>query len=259
MHRTAMMQGGRRLRLFAVPWFHASKECAVPKNKVVPIDEAMSHIKSGMSIAVGGFIGQGDPLTLIDYLKTMDVGDLTIYENDAGYRERGTVELVKQGKIKKIVASHIGTTPEIGKAMNEGRLIVEATPQGTLAEMMRCGGAGLGGFLTPTGIGTMAEEGKQIVEVNGRKYILVPSIKVDVSLVRAHRGDTWGNLIYRGTSRNFNVPAAMCAERVIAEVENLYTMGELDPNAIHTSGIFVDAVVRANVEYCTLREEKFNA
>ena len=121
----------------------------MPKNKVVPIEEAMSHIKSGMSIAVGGFIGQGDPLTLIDYLKTMDVGDLTIYENDAGYRERGVVELVKQGKIKKIVASHIGTTPEIGKAMNEGRLEVEPTPQGTLAEMMRCGGAGLGGFLTP--------------------------------------------------------------------------------------------------------------
>ena len=101
---------------------------------------------------------QGDPLTLIDYLKTMDVGDITIYENDAGYRERGVVELVKQGKIKKIVASHIGTTPEIGKAMNEGRLEVELTPQGTLAEMMRCGGAGLGGFLTPTGIGTVADK-----------------------------------------------------------------------------------------------------
>ena len=158
----------------------------MPKNKVVPIDEAMSHIKSGMSIAVGGFIGQGDPLTLIDYLKTMDVGDLTIYENDAGYRERGVVELVKQGKIKKVVASHIGTTPEIGKAMNEGRLEVEPTPQGTLAEMMRCGGAGLGGFLTPTGIGTVAEEGKQIVELDGRKYILVPSLKCDVAIIRAH-------------------------------------------------------------------------
>ena len=135
----------------------------MPKNKVVPIEEAMSHVRSGMSIAIGGFIGQGDPLTIIDHLKTMDVGDLTIYENDAGYRDRGTVELVKQGKVKKIVASHIGTTPEIGKAMNEGRLMVEATPQGTLAEMMRCGGAGLGGFLTPTGIGTIAEEGKQVL------------------------------------------------------------------------------------------------
>jgi acetate CoA/acetoacetate CoA-transferase alpha subunit len=230
----------------------------VPKNKVVPIEEAMSHIKSGMSIAVGGFIGQGDPLTLIDYLKTMDVGDLTIYENDAGYRDRGVVELVKQGKIKKVVASHIGTTPEIGKAMNEGRLEVEPTPQGTLAEMMRCGGAGLGGFLTPTGIGTVAEEGKQIIELDGRKFILVPSLKCDVAIIRAHAGDTWGNLIYRGTSRNFNVPAATCADYVIAEVENLYTMGELDPNAIHTSGIFVDAVVRADIDYCVIREEKFN-
>ena len=213
-----------------------TEERKVPKNKVVPIDEAMAHVKSGMSIAVGGFIGQGDPLTLIDYLKTMDVRDLTIYENDAGYRDRGTVELVNQGKVKKIVASHVGTTPEIGKAMNEGRLEVEATPQGTLAEMLRCGGAGLGGFLTPTGIGTIAEEGKQIIELGGRTYILVPSVKCDVAIVRAHRGDTWGNLIYRGTSRNFNVPAAMCADYVIAEVENLYTMGELDPEAIHTSG-----------------------
>src|SRR5512140_3778297 len=98
------------------------KERVVPRNKVVGLDEAMSHIRSGMSIAVGGFIGQGDPLTLIDYLKTMDVCDLTIYENDAGYRERGTVELVRQGKVSKIVAIHVATTPEIGKAMNDGRL-----------------------------------------------------------------------------------------------------------------------------------------
>ncbi len=231
----------------------------MPKNKVVPIEEAMSHIKSGMSIAVGGFIGQGDPLTLLDHLKTMDVKDLTIYANDAGYRERGIVELVRRGQVKKVVASHVGTTPYIAQAMNAGELEVEPTPQGTLAEMMRCGGAGLGGFLTPTGVGTVAEEGKQLIELNGRTFILVPSLRCDIALIRAHRGDTWGNLMYRGTSRNFNVPAAMCADYVIAEIENLYTLGELDPEAVHTPGIFVDAVVRANVQYCTLREEKFNA
>lgn len=227
----------------------------MPKNKVVPIEETMSHVKSGMSIAMGGFIGQGDPLTLLDHLKTADVGDLTIYANDAGFRERGIVELVKLGKVRKVVASHVGTTPEIGKAMNEGRLEVELAPQGTLAEMMRCGGAGLGGFLTPTGVGTVAEEGKQLVTLEGRTYILVPALTCDIALVRSHAGDTWGNLIYRGTSRNFNVPASMCARRTIAEVENLYTLGELDPNAIHTSGIFVDAVVRADLEYCVQREE----
>jgi acetate CoA/acetoacetate CoA-transferase alpha subunit len=227
----------------------------VPKNKVVPIAEALSHVKSGMSIAVGGFIGQGDPLTLIDHLKMMDVTDLTLYGNDAGYHERGIVELALLGKVKKIVTSHVGTTPDIGRLMNEGKLEVEPTPQGTLAEMMRCGGAGLGGFLTPTGVGTVAEEGKQLIELDGRTFILVPALRCDIAIVRAHAGDTWGNLIYRGTSRNFNVPAAMCADYVIAEVENLYTLGELDPNAIHTPGIFVDAVVRANVEYCTLREE----
>lgn len=227
----------------------------MPKNKVVPIEEAMSRVKSGMSIAMGGFIGQGDPLTLLDHLKTADVGDLTIYANDAGFRERGIVELVKLGKVRKVVASHVGTTPEIGKAMNEGRLEVELAPQGTLAEMMRCGGAGLGGFLTPTGVGTVAEEGKQLVTLDGRTYILVPALTCDIALVRSHAGDTWGNLIYRGTARNFNVPASMCARHTIAEVENLYTLGELDPNAIHTSGIFVDAVVRADLEYCVQREE----
>ena len=227
----------------------------MPKNKVVPIAEALSHVKSGMSIAVGGFIGQGDPLTLIDHLKMMDVTDLTLYGNDAGYHERGIVELALLGKVRKIVTSHVGTTPDIGRLMNEGKLEVEPTPQGTLAEMMRCGGAGLGGFLTPTGVGTVAEEGKQLIELDGRTFILVPALRCDIAIVRAHAGDTWGNLIYRGTSRNFNVPAAMCADYVIAEVENLYTLGELDPNAIHTPGIFIDAVVRANVEYCTLREE----
>jgi len=230
----------------------------VPKNKVVPIAEAMSPIRSGMSIAIGGFIGQGDPLTLIDHLKTIDVKDLTIYENDGGFHDRGTVELVNQGKVKKIVASHVGTTPDIGEAMNEGRLEVVPTPQGTLAEMMRCGGAGLGGFLTPTGVGTIAEEGKQVVELHGRRYILVEALRVDVALIRAHSGDTWGNLIYRGTSRNFNVVAATCADYVVAEVEDLYTLGELDTNAIHTPGIFVDAVVRADIGYCKLREEKFD-
>lgn len=229
----------------------------MPKNKVVPVAEAMACIRSGMSIAIGGFIGQGDPLTLIDHLKTLDVGDLTIYANDAGFHRRGIVELVREGKIRKLVASHVGTTPEIGVAMNGGHLQVELTPQGTLAEMLRAGGAGLGGFLTPTGVGTIVEEGKQLIEMDGRRFILAPAVKCDVALVRAHAGDTWGNLVYRGTSRNFNVPAAMCAEHTIAEVENLYTLGELDPNSIHTSGIFIQSVVRANLEYCIQREEKF--
>jgi acetate CoA/acetoacetate CoA-transferase alpha subunit len=230
----------------------------VPQNKVVPIEEALAPIRSGMSVAVGGFIGQGDPLTIIDAMKSLDVTDLTLYANDAGYRDRGILELARLGKVRKIVASHVGTTPWVGQAMRDGILEVEPVPQGTLAEMMRCGGAGLGGFLTPTGIGTVAEEGKQVIEMDGRPYILVPALKCDVAIVRAHQGDTWGNLTYRGTSRNFNVPAATCADYVIAEVENLYCLGELDPNQVHTSGIFIDAVVRADIDYCVLREEAIN-
>ena len=214
-----------------------------------------------MSIAVGGFIGQGDPLTLIDHLKTMDVKDLTIYENDAGYRDRGIVELVRQGKIKKIVASHVGTTPYIGKAMNEGC----ARGRGHAA-----GHAGRDDALRRRRAGRLPHAHRRRHRRRGgqaahraRTAARTSSCPRRASATSPSsaptRGDTWGNLIYRGTSRNFNVPAAMCADYVIAEVENLYTLGELDPKAIHTSGIFVDAVVRANVEYCTLREETFNA
>ena len=228
----------------------------MPKNKVVPIEEAMSHIRSGMSIAIGGFIGQGDPLTLIDHLKTMDVGDLTIYENDAGYRDRGTVELVKQGKVKKIVASHIGTTPEIGKAMNEGRLIVEVDAPGH---------AGRDDALRRRRPGRLPHthrhrhhRRRRQAGAGTRSQPAHPGAVGEHS-ARGHRRNI-GRPIYRGTSRNFNVPAATCADFVIAEVENLYTMGEMDPEGkIHTSGIFVDAVVRADIEYCTMREENFNA
>ncbi|MGO8685404.1 MAG: CoA transferase subunit A [Thermoleophilia bacterium] len=226
----------------------------MPKNKVVSLGEAIAQIESGMSIAMGGFIGQGDPLTLIDALKEHDVKDLTIYANDGGYRDRGIVELVKLGKVKKLVASHVGTTPEIGRAMNAGELEVELNPQGTLAERLRCGGAGLGGFLTPTGVGTLVAEGKDHLDIEGRVYLLEKAVHCDVALLRAHSGDTWGNLMYRGTSRNFNEVAATCADFVIAEVENLYCLGELPPECVHTSGIYIDAVVRSQLEYCTLRE-----
>jgi acetate CoA/acetoacetate CoA-transferase alpha subunit len=227
-------------------------------NKMTPIDEAVARVESGMTLALGGFLSQGVPLTLIRALKTRPVHDLVIYSNDGGFGDDGVVELVKAGMVRELHCCHIGYTPAVGRAVENGELELVWAPQGNLIEMLRCGGAGLGGFLTPTGVGTVAEQGKQVIELDGRRYILVPAVKCDIAIVRAHAGDTWGNLIYRGTSRNFNVPAAMNAHFTIAEVENLYTLGELDPNAIHTSGIFVNAVVRANVEYCTIREEKFN-
>jgi len=226
----------------------------VRQNKVIPLEEALSYIESGMTIAVGGFIGQGDPLTLIDGLKRIrHLKDLTFIANDAGYRERGLVELVRRGVVRKMITSHVGTTPFIAEAMNSGQLEVELNPQGTLVERCRCGGGGLGGVLTPVGVGTEVENGKQKIEVDGQVYLLETALHADVALVRAHKGDWRGNLMYRGTSRNHNTVMATCADHVIAEVENLYCMGELDAEAIQTQGIYIDAVVRSDLLYAVER------
>lgn len=221
----------------------------MPKNKVVGLQEAVSYIKSGMSIAIGGFLSQGDPLTLMHGLKHTDVKDLTIYSCTSGFRDRGIVELVRAGKVRKIVTSHIGTTPDVVKALRAGEIEVELVPQGTLAEQLRAGGAGLGGFLTPTGVGTVVEEGKQKFEIDGVTYLLEKAIRTDVALIRAHDGDTWGNLRYRGTASNYNPLCATCADHVIAEVEYLYDPGEVAPESVYTQGLYVHAVVRADLFY----------
>ncbi|MCL5736571.1 MAG: CoA transferase subunit A [Actinobacteria bacterium] len=222
----------------------------MPKNKVVSVETAISRIESGMTIAVGGFLSQGDPLTLLRALRASDAHDLTLFSICGGVRDRGIVELVKAGKVRKLVASHIGTTPDVVRAFHDGEIEVELVPQGTLAEQLRCGGAGLGGFLTRTGVGTAVATGKQHIDVRGVPHLLEFAIRTDAALVRAHTGDSWGNLRYRGTAANFNPLCATCADYVIAEVEYLCGVGQLGPEDIHTPGIYVDAVVRSNVSYC---------
>jgi acetate CoA/acetoacetate CoA-transferase alpha subunit len=221
----------------------------MPKNKVVGLHEAISHIESGMTIAVGGFLDQGDPLTLIHGLRDSGVKDLTMVSCCSGFRDRGIVELVRTGQVRKIVCSHIGTTPDVVNAFRAGEIEVELVPQGTLAEQLRAGGAGLGGFLTPTGVGTLVEVGKQRFEIDGRSYLLEKAIRADVALVRAHEGDTWGNLRYRGTAGNYNPHCASCAQYTIAEVEYLYNVGEISPDCVHTPGVYVHAVVRGDIVY----------
>jgi len=219
------------------------------KNKVVSLKEAISHIESGMTVAVGGFLALGHPLTLIHGLQDSGVRDLTVISCSMGFGDSGLVELVKSGQVRKIVTSHIGTTPDVAKAVYAGEVELQLVPQGTLAEQLRSGGAGLGGFLTPTGLGTVVAEGKQHIELNGKTYLLEKAIRVDVALVRAHDGDTWGNLRYRSTATNFNPLCATCAEYTIAEVEYLYSPGEIAPYTVHTTGLYVHAVVRADLLY----------
>jgi acetate CoA/acetoacetate CoA-transferase alpha subunit len=222
----------------------------VAQDKVIALDAAAGRVQTGMTLALGGFLGQGVPLTLIRALKERGVRDLDVYSNDGGFGDDGVVELVLAGMVRTLHCCHIGYTPAVGRAVEAGILELEWVPQGNLIEMLRCGGAGLGGFLTPVGVGTAVEAGHRVETVDGVRYLWERAVRADVAFVRAHVGDTYGNLCFRGTSRNYNTVVATCAGYVVAEVEHVYNVGELDPEKVHTPGAFVDAVVRSDVTYC---------
>ncbi len=210
-------------------------------------EEAIANIQDGATIMVGGFMACGTPEILIDALVEKNVKNLTIICNDAGVPGRGVGKLVTNGQIKTLIASHVGLNPEVAQRMNteieEDKLECILVPQGTLAERIRAGGAGLGGFLTPTGVGTIVSEGKQIIQVDGRDYLLEKPLKADFALIRGSVTDEFGNTTYNGTTRTFNPMMATAAEYVIVGTCEIVKTGELDPNNVMTSGIFVDAIV----------------
>lgn len=212
-------------------------------NKVVTIDEAIGHIKDGMTIMIGGFLSCGTPHKLVDALVEKGVKDLTLICNDSGFPDSGAGKLVVNKQIKKLIASHVGTNPETGRQMNTGEMEVDLVPQGTLAERVRAAGAGLGGVLTPIGVGTVVEEGKQKIEVDGKTYLLELPLRADVALILGHTVDKGGNIVYKGATRNFNTLMATAANLVIVEAENLVEVGEIDPNHVVTPGLFVDHIV----------------
>ena len=212
-------------------------------NKVVGIEEAVAHIKDGMTIMVGGFLGCGTAHRLVDALVEKNVKDLTLICNDSGFVDIGVGKLVVNKQIKKLIASHIGTNRETGNQMNAGEMEVVLVPQGTLAEQVRAGGAGLGGFLTPTGVGTVVEEGKEKMEIDGVTYLLEKPLRADVALVAGETVDKFGNIVYYGATRNFNQLIATAADLVIVEAEEVVEVGELDANHVVTSGIFVNYIV----------------
>lgn len=212
-------------------------------NKVISIDEAVDHIKDGMTIMVGGFLGCGSPHRLVDALVKKGVKDLTLICNDSGFPEIGVGKLVVNKQIKKLIASHVGTNRETGNQMNSGEMEVILVPQGTLAEQVRAGGSGLGGFLTPTGVGTIVEEGKEKMVIDGKTYLLEMPLRADVALIAGETVDEFGNIVYYGATRNFNTLMATAADVVIVEAENVVKVGDLDPNDVVTSGIFVKYIV----------------
>lgn len=216
-------------------------------DKIKTADEAVAGIKDGMSVMVGGFMATGTPEILIDALVKKGVKDLTIICNDAGVPGRGVGKLLSNGQIKTLIASHVGLNPEVAQRMNTeveaDKLECILIPQGTLAEQIRAGGAGLGGFLTPTGVGTIVAEGKQVINVDGKDYLLEKPMKADYAIIRGSVTDKFGNTVYNEATRNFNPLMATAAEHVIVGACKVVEVGEIDPNNVVTSGIFVDTIV----------------
>lgn len=211
--------------------------------KFISIEEAVAMVKDGMTVMIGGFLANGSPNAIVDKLAKSGVKDLTLIVNDTAYPNRGCGQLIANKQVKKVIVSHIGTNPCTSEQMNSGELEIEFCPQGTLAERIRSGGAGLGGVLTPTGIGTLVAEGKEIIRVDGKDYLLEKPLHADMALIGASVGDKSGNLVYKGTTQNFNPLMATAADVVIAEVQRVVEMGEIAPEAVHTPGIFVDYMV----------------
>jgi acetate CoA/acetoacetate CoA-transferase alpha subunit len=212
-------------------------------NKVKQIDELMEYIKDGMTIMIGGFMGVGTPESFIDEMVKSGVKDLTIIANDTGYPDKGIGKLIMNKQVKKVIVSHIGLNPETGRQMNNKEILVELVPQGTLAEQIRCGGSGIGGFLTETGVGTIVEEGKQKIKIGHREYLLELPLRADLALIRGSIVDKQGNIFYNGSTRNFNPLMAAAADLVIVGAEKIVETGEVDPNHVMTPSIFVDYII----------------
>ena len=207
--------------------------------------EAVQDIKDGQKIMIGGFLGCGTPEGLITALIERPVKDIVLVCNDTATTEKGVGRLIVAKLVKQAIVSHIGTNKETIRQLNEKETVVTLVPQGTLVEQIRCGGAGLGGFLTPTGIGTAVEEGKTVQEIDGKPYLLELPLRADVALLKAWKADENGNLVFRRTARNFNPIMALAADLVIAEVEEILPVGALDPDAVEVPGIVVDIMVQA--------------
>lgn len=207
------------------------------------MEKAVSMIKDGSTIVVGGFMGCGNPHNIVQAMVDAGVKDLTMIAADAGKTGYGIGKLVDNHRVKKLIAAHVGLNPNVAKQMNAGELEVVLQPMGTLAEQIRAGGLGLGGVLTPTGVGTIVAEGKQTLEVNGREYLLETALHADIALICGCWVDTMGNVWYKGSTKNFNVLAAMDADLVICEADHIVAPGMIKPENVATPGIFVNYIV----------------
>lgn len=211
--------------------------------KIITVDQAVDMIKDGDTLCIGGFLGVGSPEPIIDALVKSGKKDFTLISNDTGFVDKGNGKMVVNKQFKKIIATHIGTNKETGRQMTEGETEVVLIPQGTLAEMLRAKAYGLGGILTPTGLGTEVQKGRQVLTLSGKDYILEEAIGGDVSLLQAAVVDKAGNMYFHGSTQNFNVPMAGASKINIVYAEKVVEIGELDPDMVKVPGVFIDYIV----------------
>ena len=213
---------------------------------------ACAEIRDGNTLLVGGFGLAGVPEECIAAVRQLGPRDLTIVSNNAGTTDHGLVHLLRNGQVRKMISSYVGENEVFEQQMLSGKIQVELTPQGTMSERIRAGGAGIAAFFTPTGVGTAVAEGKEVRDFDGRRYLLERGITGDFALVKAWKGDRLGNLVYRKTARNFNPMMAMAGRVTIAEVEHLVEPGEIDPDLVHTPAIFVQRIFQARAPSHTI-------
>ena len=216
--------------------------------RVANADEAVQNIPDGATIMMGGFGLCGIPENLIGAVRRKGIKNLTVISNNAGVDDFGIGLLLQTRQVKRMISTYVGENKLFEELVLKGELEIELVPQGTFAERIRAGGAGIGGFFTPTGFGTLVAEGKEVREIDGKMYVLEKPLRARYAFIKAWKGDSWGNLVYRKTARNFNPMMATAADRVIAEVEHQVEVGELDPDHVHTPGTYVDAIF-AGVNY----------
>lgn len=216
-------------------------------DKQLPMEDALTNIKSGQTLMVGGFGLIGSPLSIIQHLTKHDVSDLTVVSNNVGEAGEGLGILLRQGKLKKAIGSYFTSNRDVANYFNEEKLELELLPQGTLSEAIRAGGAGIGGFYTRTAVGTDLAKGKETKEINGQIYLLQEGLKADVAIIKAWKADRLGNLVYYKTAQNFNPNMATAANYVIAEVDEIVEVGELSPEEITTPHLYVDAIVKSEL------------
>ncbi len=209
----------------------------------ITVEDAASKVSSGMTVMIGGFMAVGSPLKIIDALVQSNTDDLHVVCNDSGFADQGCGKLISNRQVSKLTASHVGLNPETGVQMNAGTLAVNLVPQGTLIEQIRSAGAGLGGVLTQTGLGTVVEEGKQKVQCAGLEYLLEMPIAADVALIKASIVDLAGNCIFKKTTKNFNPVMATAATTVIVETDSIVEVGEIEADSFMLPGTFIDYIV----------------